>query len=108
MNNKLRENSVNLVVELNEYKTDRSDQENNSREFAAHRFGGDTEIKLTIFGHAFSMSELEDISRFATELESIATKALRAEQKIPEGAVFIMKVINNEIEISFGGLSKKQ
>jgi hypothetical protein len=51
---------------------------------------------------------LNSISIFASKLKSIATKTLTAGPKIPEGAIFIMKVNNNEVEISFGGLSKKQ
>ncbi len=109
MNNKVRRNSTEPVIEMNKYKTDRSNQENNhnSIEFDAHLCDRETETKLTIFGHAFSMSEFQDISRFATTLELIATRVLRAEQQIPDGAIFIMKVTNKEMQVSFGGLLKK-
>ena len=53
------------------------------------------------------MSELRDISSFVTKLKLIATPLVQNELQIPDGAIFIMKTINKEIEISFGGLSKK-
>jgi hypothetical protein len=109
MNNNPRKNPAGPVTELNKYKIDRSNQDNNrnDKDFDAYLCGSENENELTIFGHAFTMSELQDISRFATRLELLATKALHAEQQIPDGVIFIMKVINKEIEISFGGLSKK-
>ena len=65
-----------------------------------------SEQTLNIFGHGFTMSELKSIASFASRLQHIADTILESNQ-IPDGSIYILKVCNGEVQISFGGLSKK-
>jgi hypothetical protein len=62
--------------------------------------------KLTVFGHTFTLAELDSISRFASRLE-IAADSLVGQQQILDGSIFILKVLNQQAQVSFGGISKK-
>ena len=62
--------------------------------------------KLTIFGHTFTLAELDNISRFASQLEIVADSLVN-QQQILDGSIFILKVLNQQAQVSFGGISKK-
>lgn len=64
------------------------------------------EQKITMFGHTFTMAELDAISRFASQLEMASNSVLNQKQ-ILDGAIFIIKIMNKETQVSFGGISKK-
>jgi hypothetical protein len=65
-----------------------------------------SEQKITMFGHSFTMAELNSISRFSEQLES-ATNSVIDHYQIMDGAIFIIKIINKETQLSFGGICKK-
>jgi hypothetical protein len=108
MNNKMKGESVNPVAPVNEYNNVRSNQENNNgKGFDSHPYGSEIEPRITMFGHVFTMSELEALSIFSGKLQAAGTTLLSADQSIPDGSIFIMKVINHEMNVSFGGFLKK-
>jgi hypothetical protein len=109
MKNELKSKTIKPVIEADEYDVDSSNQDNkhNGRTLDAFPYGCDNEAKLTIFGHAFTISELYSISSFINRLQATSTKLLNADQSIPDGTIFIMKVVNHDIDVSFGGFLKK-
>jgi hypothetical protein len=109
MKNELKSKTVKQISEMDKYNVDSNnrDSNHNGRTSDTYPYENVSEAKLTIFGHAFTMSELYAISTFINQLHSTSTELLNADQSIPSGSVFIMKVINHEIDVSFGGFLKK-
>ncbi len=65
-----------------------------------------SEQKITMFGHTFTLAELDTVSRFASQLEIAADSVLNKTQLV-DGAIFIVKVMNKETQVSFGGIAKR-
>ena len=109
MKNELKSKTIKPVIEMDKYDVDSSTQDDNhnGRTLDAYPYGCDSEAKLTIFGHAFTLSELNSIARFTKQLQTTSTTLLNSAQVIPDGSIFIMKVTNHEIDVSFGGFLKK-
>lgn len=109
MTNEFKNKPTEPVIEMAKYDIDSSNQDDNhnGRTIDAYPYICDNEAKLTIFGHAFTISELYAISKFIDRLQVKSTKLLTDEQSIPDGSIFIMKVVNHEIDVSFGGFLKK-
>ena len=109
MKKELKNKTVKPIIEIDKYDADSSHQDNNhnGRTLDAYPYDSDSEAKLTIFGHAFSMPELYAISKFTNKLQSTSNELLNANRSIPNGSVFIMKIINRQIDVSFGGFLKK-
>jgi hypothetical protein len=108
MNRKVKSESVTPVAPLNRYNNVRSNRgNNNGKGFESHPYSSKIEPCITMFGHVFTISELEAISIFSNKLQAAGTTLLSADQSIPDGSIFIMKVINHEMNVSFGGLLKK-
>jgi hypothetical protein len=52
------------------------------------------------------MAELNNISRFASQLERAANSVID-DMQVLDGSIFILKVIDHGTQVSFGGVSKK-
>ena len=109
MKDELESKTIKPAIEMDKYDADNSNQDNNhnSRTLDPYPYLSDSEAKLTIFGHAFTMAELYAMSRFINRLQTTSSKLLNSDQSIPDGSIFIMKVINHDINVSFGGFLKK-
>ena len=61
---------------------------------------------ITMLGRVFTIAELNVISRFAAQLEA-STNILIDHTDTLDGSVFMVKIVGNKAQISFGGINKK-
>lgn len=66
----------------------------------------ENEQTLNIFGHGFTISDLKGIASFVAKLQLSVAEILERSE-LPQGSIFIMKIMDDEVQVSFGGLSKK-
>jgi hypothetical protein len=108
MNNKLMEKPLNSAVNGLKHPYEAGEWRKNETEvFTSGPDNNKAENTITIFGHVFTMSELNTLSTFSGKLQATASTLLNSGQSVPEGSIFILKVIDHEINVSFGGFLKK-
>ncbi len=64
------------------------------------------EQTLNIFGHGFTIADLKCVASFVAKLQLSVAEILERSD-LPQGSIFIMKIMDNEVQVSFGGLAKK-
>jgi hypothetical protein len=108
MNNKLMDKPLNPAINRIELSNEADEwKRNNTEVFDSGPDNNKAENTITIFGHVFTMSELNTLSTFSGKLQATASTLLNSGQSVPEGSIFILKVIDHEINVSFGGFLKK-
>jgi hypothetical protein len=108
MNNKLMDKPYDSAAKRSKHPHETGElRKNNTEIFNCGPDKSKAENTITIFGHVFTMSELNTLSTFSGKLQATASTLLNSGQSVPEGSIFILKVIDHEINVSFGGFLKK-